>query len=101
MNHVVFGILLGLVAGAVVVAMMMPMTFPDKRTALTAAFVSRFSIGFLTANTLLPIHPIAAGAIIGLLLSIPDALITRAYAPILVIGTVIGAVCGAVVWVSR
>jgi len=26
----------------------------DKRTALTAAFVSRFSIGFLTANTILP-----------------------------------------------
>jgi hypothetical protein len=98
MNHVTLGLLLGLAAGGVAVALMMPMAFPDKRTALTAAFVSRFSIGFLTANTLLPIHPMATGAIIGLLISIPDALITKAYVPILVIGTVLGALCGAAVW---
>lgn len=99
MDRVALGILLGLTAGVIVVALMMPMTFPDKRTALTAAFVSRFSIGFLTANTVLPIHPIAAGTIIGLLLSIPDALITKAYVPFLVIGTVLGALCGGAVLV--
>src|ERR1700674_5254883 len=98
LNHVALGILLGLAAGIVVVALMMPMTFPDKRTALTAAFVSRFSIGFLTANTILPINPIVTGAVIGLLLSIPDALITKVYVPILVIGTVLGALCGGAVW---
>ena len=98
MNHVMLGVLLGLAAGVAAVALMMPMAFPDKRTAMTAAFVSRFSIGFLTANTILPINPIATGAIIGLLISIPDALITKAYVPILVIGTAIGALCGAAVW---
>jgi hypothetical protein len=98
MNHVTLGLLLGLAAGVIVVALMMPMTFPEKRTALTAAFVSRFSIGFLTANTILPINPIATGVIIGVLLSIPDALITKTYVPILVIGTILGALCGGAVW---
>jgi hypothetical protein len=59
MNHVTLGLLLGLTAGVVVVALMIPMPFPDKRAALTAAFISRFSIGFLTANLALPVHPIA------------------------------------------
>ena len=94
MEHLLLGILLGLAAGVVVVAVMMPMSFPDKKAALTAAFISRFSIGFLTANTVLPFHPILTGAIIGLLLSIPDAIVTKAYVPIIVIGTVLGAACG-------
>lgn len=94
MNHVVLGLLLGLAAGVVVVALMMPMSFPDKRAALTAAFISRFSIGFLTANVVLPLHPIALGTALGLVLSLPDALITKAYAPVLIIGTVLGGLCG-------
>lgn len=79
-------------AGAVVVGMMIPMRFPDKPAALTAAFANRFAIGFLTSNTNLPI---AVGAALGLVLSIPDALITKAYVPILVIGPLLGALCGA------
>jgi hypothetical protein len=94
MNHVALGLSLGLAAGVAVVALMMPMTFPDKRTALTAAFISRFSIGFLTANVALPLPPVALGTLIGVALSMPDALITKAYAPILIIGTVLGALCG-------
>lgn len=97
MDHLTLGVALGLASGVIVVALMMPMSFPDKRAALSAAFVSRFSIGLLTANTVLPLHPIASGAVIGLLLSIPDALVTKAYAPILIIGTVLGAMCGAAV----
>ncbi|MBV9419557.1 MAG: hypothetical protein JO348_07280 [Alphaproteobacteria bacterium] len=97
MNHITLGIALGLAAGAIVVALMIPMPFPDKRAALIAAFVNRFAIGFLTANTALPVHPILAGAGIGLVLSIPDALVTKAYIPILTIGPVLGALCGAVV----
>lgn len=94
MNHIVLGLMLGVLAGTIVVALMLPMTFPDKRAALSAAFVSRFSIGFLTANTVLPIHPAATGALIGLFLSIPDAIVTRAYLPVLVIGTILGTLCG-------
>jgi hypothetical protein len=99
MSHITLGILLGLAAGAIVVGMMVPMAFPDKRAALTAAFVNRFAIGFLTANTLLPLNHILAGAVIGLVLSIPDALVTKAYIPILVIGPILGALCGAAVMV--
>jgi hypothetical protein len=94
LNHIVLGVLLGLAAGIVVVALMAPMSFPDKRAALAAAFVSRFSIGFLTANVALPLQPIALGAALGLVLSIPDALVTKAYAPILIIGIVLGGLCG-------
>jgi hypothetical protein len=94
MNHASLGLLLGLAAGVVVVALMIPMPFPDKRAALTAAFISRFSIGFLTANVALPVHPIAIGAGLGLILSLPDALVTKTYAPILIIGTVLGGLCG-------
>ena len=97
MNHVMLGIILGVVAGTIVVGLMMPMTFADKRAALTAAFVSRFAIGFLTANTLLPINPIVTGGLIGLLLSILDAIVTKAYVPILIIGPVLGLLCGAAV----
>ena len=94
MNHIILGVGLGVVAGAIVVGLMMPMTFPDKRAALMAAFVSRFSIGFLTANVVLPISPPIVGLGIGLVLSVPDALITKAYAPVLIIGTVLGGLCG-------
>jgi hypothetical protein len=37
------------------------------------------------------------GGIIGFLMSLPDAIITKAYAPILVIGTVGGALIGFIV----
>ena len=93
MNHVTLGLLWGLAAGVVAVALMIPIPFPDKRVALTAAFISRFSIGFLTANVALPVHPIAIGAVLGMVLSLPDALVTKAYAPILIIGTVLGGLC--------
>jgi hypothetical protein len=78
----------------VAVLLMLPMKFPDKATALTGAFFSRFAIGFLTANVMLPFHPAAAGALVGLLVSIPDAVVTKAYAPILVTGLAIGALSG-------
>lgn len=97
MNHITLGVLLGLAAGTIVVGMMVPMAFPDKRAALTAAFVNRFAIGFFAANTILPVNSILAGATIGLLLSVPDALITKAYIPILIIGPILGAFCGAAV----
>ena len=92
------GILLGLAAGVVDVLLMLPMKFPDKATALTGAFFSRFAIGFLAANVALPIHPVLAGALVGLLVSIPDAVITKAYGPIIVTGLIFGALAR---WAGR
>jgi hypothetical protein len=92
------GILLGLAAGGIDVLIMLPMSFPDKRTALLAAFCSRFAIGFLAANVTLPVGAIASGALVGLLVSIPDAIVTKAYAPIILLGILFGALAG---WAAR
>lgn len=91
MNRVSFGIVAGLVLGVLDVLLMLPLEFPDKRTALLAAFSSRFAIGFFASVSSLPLHPLAAGAIIGLLISLPDALVTKAYVPILITGLIFGA----------
>jgi hypothetical protein len=97
MNRVGMGLGLGLGWGVVDVLLMLPMSFPDKRTALIGAFCSRFALGFFAANVRLPVPPILSGVIVGLLTSIPDAVITKAYAPILITGTIFGAVSGWVV----
>ena len=73
------------------------MKVEDKRKkieALIAAFIERFILGFLIPNVTFSIHPIATGAILGLGLSLPTALIVRAYAPILGIGVVGGIIIG-------
>ena len=98
MSNFQLGLLCGFVAGAIAVATMIPMTFPDKRAALLAAFLSRFLIGLFACTTNFPLAPIPRGALIGLAISLPDALITKAYAPILVMGTLLGAAAG---WVLR
>jgi hypothetical protein len=95
MSRIAFGILAGLVFGAVDVALMIPLKFPDKKTAIAAAFASRFAIGFLIAVTRLPMPGWAQGALVGLLISVPDAIVTKAYAPILATGVVGGAIIGA------
>lgn len=94
MNRLLLGLLLGLAAGVVDVLLMLPMKFPDKPAALAGAFFSRFAIGFLAANVKMPFHPALAGAFVGLLISIPDAIITKAYAPILITGVIFGTLCG-------
>ena len=91
------GVILGLSIGIADVLLMLPLSFPDKRTALLAAFCSRFSLGFFAATINVRLSPIAAGILVGLLTSIPDAIVTKAYAPILVAGVILGAVAGWVV----
>jgi hypothetical protein len=88
------GILLGLAAGALAVLLMLPMKFPDKRAALLAAFFSRFAIGLLAANVTLPVGATASGALVGLLVSFPEAIVTRAYVPAVLLGILFGALAG-------
>jgi hypothetical protein len=94
MNRLLLGLLLALAVGVGDLLLMLPMKFPDMPTALAGAFFSRFAIGFLAANVRMPFHPGLAGAFVGLLISIPDAIITKAYAPILITGVVFGALAG-------
>ena len=94
MNPIVFGALAGLVFGAVDVALMLPMEFPDKKTALLGAFLSRFAIGFLIPLVQMPLPGWLIGGIVGLLISLPDAVITKAYVPILATGVAGGMIIG-------
>ena len=97
MQPMISGVVSGIIFGAVSVAMMLPMSFPDKMTALLAAFASRFAIGFVIACVQLPSWPgWAIGLVFGLLLSLPDAIITKAYAPILILGSTGGLIIGGI-----
>jgi hypothetical protein len=97
MNRVSLGILLGLGIGAIDVLLMLPMSFPDKRAALLGAFCARFALGFFAATVRLPVSPVVAGVVVGLLTSIPDAIITKATVPILVTGVLFGSAAGWIV----
>jgi hypothetical protein len=94
MKRLPFGIVGGLLFGAIDVALMLPLEFEDRATAFAAAFASRFAIGVLAATTQMPLPAWARGLIVGLLISIPDAIITKAYAPILVTGVIGGTLIG-------
>lgn len=94
MNRLVFGMVAGLVFGIVDVLLMIPVAMPDKKTAMLGAFLSRFAIGFLIPMTDLGIPPWLRGMAVGLLVSLPDAVITKAYAPILIVGLAGGAIIG-------
>ncbi len=97
MSSIASGIISGIAFGAVSVGLMLPLSFPDKRTALLAAFCSRFAIGFVIACVELPSWPgWAVGLLFGLLLSLPDAIITKAYAPVLVVGSIGGLIIGGI-----
>jgi len=88
------GILCGLVFGGIDTAMMIPLSFPDKRAAMLGAFIARFALGFVICNIRLPWPGWAIGLVLGVLLSLPDAIITKAMAPILASGAVGGLIIG-------
>ncbi|HUR97344.1 MAG TPA: hypothetical protein VMZ26_04670 [Pyrinomonadaceae bacterium] len=97
MSRLLLGSICGVVFGAAVVLMMMPMEFPDKRAALIGAFLNRFGVGVVIGAADLPLPGWATGLIFGLLLSLPDAIITKAYIPIIVLGLIGGAIIGFIV----
>jgi hypothetical protein len=94
MHPLAISLVSGVAFGAIAVALMLPMSFPNKRMALAAAFASRFAIGFIVPLVSLPVAGFIKGALIGFLVSLPDAIVTRAYAPILVVGVLGGAIIG-------
>ena len=94
MSPLLSGLVSGLTFGAIDVGLKLPMSFPDKKTALLGALVSRFAIGLVIPLIQLPSWP---GWLIGVtfgLLSLPDAIITKAYAPILIVGAIGGIIIG-------
>lgn len=97
MTRAKLGLLLGLATGVVDVLLMLPLSFPDKSAALLGAFCARFSLGFFAATARLPLSPLLTGILVGVLTSLPDAIITKAYAPIMITGVLFGAIAGFVV----
>jgi hypothetical protein len=73
---------------------MMFMDHPHNGIAMAGAVVDRFAIGFLIPNVSLPFGDPANGVIIGLLLSLPSAIISGAYDPIVGVGVVGGLIIG-------
>jgi hypothetical protein len=97
MNRISLGLLLGVGIGVVDVLLMLPLSFPDKRAALLGAFCARFALGFFAATIRLPMSPVLTGVIVGVLTSLPDAIITKATVPIMATGVVFGAIAGWIV----
>lgn len=94
MNRITLGIVCGLAFGLLDAALMLPMSFPDKRVAIAGAFLDRFAIGFLICAVDLPLPGWIAGLIVALLISLPSAVVTKAYAPILATGVIGGIIIG-------
>ncbi len=97
MNRITLGIIAGLIFGILDVLVMIPLPEKDKRKkaeAMISAFIERFMIGFIIPNLDLGVHPAITGLIIGTGLSVPTAIITRVYPPIIGIGVVGGLIIG-------
>jgi hypothetical protein len=96
MTPLLQGTVSGLIFGGLAVASMLPMKFPDKGAALAAAFLDRFSIGLFIPLLKSPLGAPGwlIGTGVGLLLSLPSAIMTKAYAPILLIGVIGGGLIG-------
>ena len=97
MSRFLLGIVAGFVFAVIDVLIMIPLDMENKTTAMAGAFVNRFTIGFVIGATDLPLASWLNGLIFGLLLSLPDAIITRAWGPIIGVGAVGGVVIGLVV----
>ena len=98
MSKLVLGVIAGLGFGALDVVLMLPMSFPDKTRARLGAFTSRFAIGFVIGCVRLPGWPgWLVGLLFGLLISLPDAIITHKYVPILALGGIGGLIIGGLI----
>ena len=94
MTNIIKGIIAGSIFGIVSIVPMFFMTFEDKTRAITASFISRFAIGFIIFNLEIPLPGWLKGGLVGLILSLPDAIVTKQYGPILGLGLIGGLVCG-------
>ncbi len=97
MNKILLGLICGIIFGFVSVGTMVPLPLPDKKRAMAGAFVGRFGVGFVIGASDLPLPGWVNGLLFGLLLSLPDAIITKAWIPIMTLGAIGGVIIGIVV----
>ena len=94
MTNITKGVIAGLIFGIISLIPMFFITFDSKAKAMTASFISRFAIGFIIFNLDLPIPNWTKGILVGLILSLPDAITTGSYKPILGLGIIGGLISG-------
>ena len=97
MNGITLGLISGIGFGIFSALIMVPMHFESDREkweAVTSAFADRFMIGLLIPNVIFGLDPVLTGLFLGVGLSIPSAIISRAYAPIILIGALGGLIIG-------
>lgn len=94
MTRLKLDLISGIAYGALAAATMLPLSFPDKRAALLGAFLNRFAIGLLIPLVDVPYPRWAIGLGLGILLSLPDGIITKAFAPIVGMGAIGGLLIG-------
>jgi hypothetical protein len=94
MSKIMLGVICGIVFGIISVIIMIPLEFKDRKAAMTGAFANRFAVGFVIGATDLPLPMWASGLLFGLLLSLPDAIITKSWIPIMTLGAIGGVLCG-------
>ena len=97
MEPIPLGIVFGIGLAAVAVAIMVQMQWPSRREqieASAAAAANRFMVGLLIPTTDLDLPRWLTGIVIGVALSLPEAIVTKAYPPILGLGLAGGLVLG-------
>jgi len=97
MSRIKSGLISGFAFGILDLVPMLFMDLPGRNIAMAGAFLNRFAIGFLIPNTTLPFRNWINGLLIGFLLSLPDAIITSDFAPILGFGAIGGVIIGLIV----
>ena len=99
MNSLLLGVLCGVTFGIIDVLMTVFGNHPDvSRSMLLQAFSSRLAIGVLGCNVSLGMDRVLAGALTGLLISLPDAFALHSYIGVLGTGAVFGAIAG---WAAK
>ena len=89
-----YAIIYGLIFGLLDTSLMLPLEFENKSIAILGAFLQRFAIGFLIPFTDLPLSNTLNGILTSLLISVPTAIITGSYIPIITTGIIGGAIIG-------
>lgn len=97
MNRLELALILGLVFGIMEIISIAPQKRDGKRRAILGAFILRFTTCLLIGTTTFLTFPWLQGLVISLLVSLPSAIATRVYIPILIVGILGGAIIGFII----
>ena len=94
MQKIKFGLIAGLVFAILDVIPMFFLDIPERNLAIISAFINRLVMGLLIFTTDWQMQKWMSGLLIGILLSLPYAIIAKTYGPILGAGAVGGIIIG-------